>query len=386
MLVFASKVIFMNYTKSITSEYLQKISTDEPLMLIDLAEVEAQYKKLTESLNARVFYAVKSNPEQAILRRLSALGSGFEVASIGELKRLEAIGVKHAEVIFSNPVKIESHIEEAYKRGIHSFAFDSSDEIKKLAKCAPGAKVYLRVFVSNRGSLVDLSSKFGADPEIAVKLLQEAKDNGLHPYGVTFHVGSQAENLSVWGSAIETAARIMANASHVGIKLSVMNIGGGFPIQYSDDSPLAEEVFERIREELSMVPDSVEIWCEPGRFLSGSAGVLVANVIGKSHRGNDEWIYLDVGRFQAFIEMFESDDIKLPVFTSNDLSAKQPKKQYYTLTGPTCDSYDTIYTEVELASGLKRGDKVFFLLAGAYTTVYGSEFNDFPLPRVEILE
>ena len=374
-------------TKSLSVKNLIDSKYRSPTLLIDLSEVQSQYQQLKDGLpGAKVFYAMKSNPDEAVLRKMKSLGASFEVASIGELKRLEKIGVNLRKVIFSNPVKAESHIKEAFRMKIHSYAYDSPEEIETIAKNAPRSKVYLGVSVTNRGSLIDLSSKFGADSEHAIALLGSAIDKGLKPIGLTFHVGSQAENLSVWDSAISTILPILKQAKQQGFNLKIVNIGGGMPIQYSEASPDVEEVFTRIRRAIRKLPNDIEIWCEPGRFIVGTSGTLIANVVSKSFRANDEWLYLDVGRFQAFVEMFESEEIHLPVLTDSNLEGKDVGTKMYTLTGPTCDAYDTIYKEIELPQGIKTGDKLYFLKAGAYTTVYGSAFNDFPVPKTVIIE
>lgn len=368
-------------TNNIDLKSLAKLET--PFLAIDLDVVEQNYSLLKKTLpNVRVFYAMKSNPEQKILLRLMKLGCDFEIASIGELHRLEKIGYDPKRAIFSNTVKIRSHIAAAHRSKIHSFAFDSADEIKKISEEAPGAKVYLRVSVSNHGSIINLSNKFGAEMGHALQLMELAKDFGLEPYGLAFHVGSQSENVHLWREAIERMGKLIEQLKKIDIEIKVINMGGGFPIAYTEPVPDLKDVAEEIAQSCKeYLPKNIELWIEPGRALVGDAGIIGATVIGHAIRKNSHWLFLDVGRFQAFVEMFESEQLRYPVMSSRDHEYENGR-HLFTLTGPSCDSYDTIMDDVALPADMKEGDKLYFGSAGAYTHVYGSSFNDFPVPRV----
>lgn len=377
----------MQITKNLTLKALNQLELKTPFFLIDLDEIKIRYQTLAECMpNCKVYYAMKANPEERILKTLDNEGSKFEIASIGELHRLEKIGVKPKTVIFSNPIKIVKHIKEAHKAGVEYFAFDSLSELEKIASNAPGAKVFLRIAVSNRGSLIELASKFGAEPMHATSLMGSAQDLGLKPIGLAFHVGSQAENISVWDAAFETVADIRSRLKKAGIDIRALNIGGGFPIRYSGPIPLVSEIAEKIKDNIRRFElDDLEHWCEPGRYLVGTSGIIGGSVILRTARHQHEWLYLDVGRFQAFAEMFESEDIQYPVYVSSRTDTKSIP-QNFVVTGPTCDSYDTIFKGIDLPNTVKEGDRLYFANAGAYTTVYGSEFNDFPLPEVCYLQ
>ena len=352
----------------------------EPLLEIKLKTVINQYKKLNNSLpDFKIFYAVKCNPETPILDTLNKQGAYFEVASIGELKRLNQIGVDLSKVIYSNPVKPVSHIGQAFKMGIKSFSYDSQEELKKISQNAPNAQVYLRMNVSNNGSQINLSNKFGCDKKDAVNLIKKALNYKLQPIGITFHVGSQAENLDVWQNAINDSKNVLNNLMKQNIKLKVLNIGGGFPVNYGKKVPDINQISIKITDCLKKLPYKMELWCEPGRYLVADAGTIYSQVIGAVKRGSENWLYLDVGRFQAFIELFESEDITYPVTCVSKKSAATKK---YVLTGPTCDSYDTIMRDVTLPTNIELGDIITFSACGAYTHVYGAPFNDFCVPKV----
>lgn len=374
----------MNPTnKNLSAATLSTVSQPTPYLIMDLGGVCSQYDSLKKNLpGVEIFYAVKCNPEEQILQALQNSGSSFEVASLGELKRLTKIGVKPEDVIYSNPVKPIEHIRGAFELGLRHFAFDSPEELEKLAEHAPGARVYLRMSVSNHGSLINLSNKFGANKTHASALLTLAEDLGLVPYGIAFHIGSQSESLELWDRAFEDVLDVLEELKGSSIKLSVLNIGGGFPVTYTEKVPSIEKIGKVITNNIKRLPYGMDIWCEPGRFLVGEPGVIAATVIGRATRQNKPWLYLDVGRFQAFVEMFESDSLQYPVFTSIDGSPGSTPKSLYTITGPSCDSYDTISREVSLPTNLKLGDKLYFGTAGAYTHVYGAPFNDFDVPTV----
>jgi ornithine decarboxylase len=262
--------------------------------------------------------------------------------------------------------------------GVRFFAFDSKEELEKIARYAPGSNVYLRLGVSNSGSQIKLSSKFGCNKSGAVNLMRMAKEHKLSPLGITFHVGSQAETLDVWGQAINDVADIMKDLQHHGIRLEFLNLGGGFPVSYGREVPHIKEIAKEINKAKKKLPYSLGVWCEPGRYLVAGAGTIRSHVIGRALRGKDHWLYLDTGRFQSFIELFESEDIRYPV----SCESKHSKKMPFTLTGPTCDSYDTIMHNVLLSKDIEIGDTISFGMCGAYTHVYGAPFNDFPVPVV----
>lgn len=361
-----------------------KKGDNAPKLMMDLGKVEEKYKSLQGALPGfNIYYAVKCNPEEPILRRLKSCGSNFEVASLGELKRLTKIGVKAGDVLYTNPVKPVEHIRKAYKAGIGALAFDSPEELSKIAQNAPGSKVFLRLSVSNYGSLINLASKFGADKDHAVSMMTLAEDLGLVPYGIAFHVGSQSENMQLWDQAFDDTIETLEALKKHGIILKTLNIGGGFPIKYIENVPSISSISRIIKRKIDKLPYDMELLCEPGRFLVGEAGILEANVIGRTTRKNKPWLFIDVGRFQFFNEMFESDDLKYPVSANKGMQEITGPKYSYTLTGPSCDSYDTLMHEVSLPTDLKVGDKIYIGSAGAYTHVYGAPFNDFPVPKIE---
>jgi ornithine decarboxylase len=360
---------------------LAQLPQETPFLLVDLDKVATAYLEFAELLpSVDVHYAMKCNPDRRILARLHGLGSGFEIASIAELRELEAIGVDPAEVIYSNPVKPAAHIAGAARSNVWRFAFDSVAELKKLAEHAPGAAVYVRQQTTAGQTTVPSEGKFGVDGERARALLRLARRLGLRPYGVAFHVGSQMLNPAAWDTAIRQSAELMRALAHDGIQLEMLDLGGGFPARYADQRPPPMEAFaEVITDALDRhLPYPVQkLAIEPGRALVAGAGVLVATVIGIADRSGRRWVHLDVGAFNGLMEALESDNqLRFPLADSR--GADRLARCH--LTGPTCDSQDTIMFDVELSADLAVDDRVFLYTAGAYTTSYASDFNGFAIP------
>jgi len=382
----AKKTIKLTGQNKQTLKFLEKLPYKTPYLVIDTQRIASTYQDFSKLMpKFDIHYAVKCNPAEPILRILHQNGSKFEIAAYGELERLIKIGIDPKTVIYSNTVKPAEHIKAAFNKGVKQYAFDSAEELEKLSIYAPNSEVCLRVFVDNLGSLVNLSSKFGAHHKDAVSLMVRAQKLGLQPIGLTFHVGSQSEKLSPWYNAMKLMKSIRNELEAKNIYITKLNIGGGFPIQYADKLPSIEKITQIIHKSLEKHKlNDLVLQCEPGRYLVGESGIIGATIIGKVARQNRDWIYLDVGRFQAFVEMFESEGLRYPLLSSKDFGLRVKTKKY-TITGPSCDSYDTIMSNVVLPSNLEIGDKVYFLSAGSYTTVYGAPFNDFPVPQQEFI-
>ena len=359
--------------------YIAMSDEQPPYLLIDKELIKEKVSLIGKKIrNARVFYAVKANPDIEVLRLLNTLGIGFEIASEGELRMLASLGVEPERIITSNPMKTFRFLEEAVDYGIRYFAYDSEAEVEKLMKYAPGSNIYVRLTVPNEGSEWPLSKKYGVELEDAVRLLVLAKEKGLNPVGLTFHVGSQCNNVYNWNSAIEKARELWDLAETGGVKLKVLNIGGGYPITYTKKVVDIETIENKIDKVLRQkFPDDVEIFIEPGRAVVGDAGVFVATVIGKAARGDENWLYIDVGVFNGLMESIGG--IKYHYIVG---SRTEPKK--WTVVGPSCDSFDVIDRDVELPDP-EVGNRILIPSSGAYTISYASEFNGFSIPKTILI-
>jgi ornithine decarboxylase len=363
------------------ARFLAERQPATPCLVIDLEIVAEAYRLLCSYMPlARVFYAVKANPEREIVAMLLEMGSSFDVASRGEIDLCLGLTVPAERMSFGNTIKKERDIAYAFERGVRLFAFDSAAELEKLARAAPGARVFCRILVESDGAEWPLSRKFGCSPEMAVDLLRQAKLAGLDPYGVSFHVGSQQTKLDQWDNAIGRAARMFSLLAESEITLKMVNIGGGFPAHYRGDVPGVERYCHAVTAAITrhFGNDLPEIIVEPGRSIVGDAGVIESEVvlISKKHVGDEKrWIYLDVGKFNGLAETMD-ESIKYRIETPADGGTLGP----VVLAGPTCDSADILYerTEYKLPLALNVGDKVRILATGAYTSTYASVgFNGF---------
>ena len=367
-------------TERIT-RFLAEHSPETPCLVVDLDVIAEAYHVLRWYLPlAHVYYAVKANPAEEIVAMLKRKGSNFDVASRGEIELCLRNGVAPDRLSFGNTVKKEKDVAFAYEAGVRLFAFDSAHEIEKLARSAPGARVFCRILVACEGAEWPLSRKFGCAPEMALELLRKARDLGLDPYGISFHVGSQQTDLGQWDGAVGTAARMFSLLAEADIDLRMVNIGGGFPAHYRGEVPEIERYARAVMAAITghFGNDLPEIIIEPGRSLVGDAGVIQSEVVLISEKGGGDdrrWVYLDVGKFNGLAETMD-ESIKYRIVTPGRGGASGP----VILAGPTCDSAVILYerTEYRLPLGLDVGDKVEILSTGAYTASYASVgFNGF---------
>jgi ornithine decarboxylase len=369
-----------NMTERI-NRFLAENRPETPCLVVDLDVIAEAYDLLRWHLPvARIYYAVKANPEPQIVAMLGRKGANFDVASRGEIELCLNNGIAANRLSFGNTIKKEKDIAFAHQAGLGLFAFDSESELDKLARAAPTARVFCRILVACDGADWPLSRKFGCAPEMAVELLRRARDLGLDPYGVSFHVGSQQSDLRQWDGAIGSAARMFSALAAVDIDLRMVNIGGGFPAHYCGDVPAIDSYARAVMAAMTKhfgnhLP---ELIIEPGRSLVGDAGIIQSEVIliAKKGAGDDRrWVYLDVGKFNGLAETM-GESIKYRIATPGRNGVAAP----VILAGPTCDSADILYeqTEYRLPLGLEVGDKVEILSAGAYTASYASVgFNGF---------
>ncbi len=364
------------------ARFLVEKKPETPCLVVDLDVVAQNYGMLHGLLPwAKIYYAVKANPAEEIIRLLVGLGSSFDTSSIYEVDDCLKAGAKPDAISFSNTIKKQRHIEAAFDRGVRLFAFDSIGELEKLATAAPGAQVYCRMRITNEGADWPLSEKFGCEIEMARDLLIRARDFGLDPYGVAFHVGSQQRDVKQWDVAIGKTAMLFSALNEVGIELKMLNLGGGFPARYRTEAPPLEDyaatINKALRRTFGNKPPQVMV--EPGRIMAGDAGVIQAEVIlisQKSYSDKRRWVYLDIGKFGGLVETI-GEAIRYRVRTPHDGGAMGP----VVLAGPTCDGEDILYdkADYQLPLDLKAGDKIEILSTGAYTTSYCSVgFNGFP--------
>lgn len=368
---------------------LKSFHTQTPFFVFNPQAILSNVKEYKDYLpqNTEICYAMKANSEKPVLQTLNRVGSSFEVASKYELSLLKSLKISSDKIIYGNPIKPTSHIRSFVEYGVNRFAFDSEQELLKIAKYSPKARVYVRVLVDHKSdSVFSLSKKFGAPLKDAVALLLKAQELGLVPYGISFNVGSQARNEYAWARGLSDIAKAMKLLLKKNIKIHVVNFGGGFPHSYqeSDNIPPIRKILSHINFACKELPYKVNFIVEPGRGLVANAFVLVTNIIEKNKRQNGYWLYADAGVYNALFEaLAKQGSIRYHVVSlSRDSSTR--KKQYI-LTGPTCDDLDVVNRTVLLPSDIQSGDKLIIYDTGAYSFPLTTRFNGFPKPKTIIL-
>jgi len=359
---------------------------ETPNIVINLHTVRRNFINLKNSFPyAHIYYAMKANPGEPVLRMLAAEGSNFDIASRYELDKILALKVPPDRLSFGNTIKKAKDIEYFYGKGVRMFATDSKEDLKNIAKYAPGSRVYVRILLeSSTTADWPLSRKFGCHPDMAYDLLVQARDSGLTPYGISFHVGSQQRDIGQWNDAIAKTKYLFTSLEEEeDIKLTMINMGGGFPANYveptNDLKEYASEITRYLHDDFG--DDIPDIVLEPGRSLVGDSGILTTEVVLISRKNNTalcRWVYCDAGKFNGLIETLD-ESIKYPIVTEKDKPGC--KESEVVLAGPTCDSMDIMYEndKYKLPTDLKIGDKLYWLTTGAYTSTYASiGFNGFP--------
>ena len=355
-----------------------------PAFIVDIAAVRLALTGLQSVLpSVALHYAYKSCPIPAIAAAMVDAGVSFEIASVAELAALVSTGAAADSILFSNPIKAPGEIATAYAAGVAHYCADSVCEVEKLARWAPGSRLYVRLAVDDSTSVFPLSAKFGVDASTALGIMLLARDAGLEPWGVTFHVGSQCLHASAWADAIAKAGLLMTDLRELGIEIAALNIGGGFPVRYQTETPDLVEIGATIMQAVTdRLPYPVDVVAEPGRVLVADAATAVSTVIGRATRRDGEWLYLDIGVFTGVMEALEEGDSVGPPIVAPESDGPS---QAYTVAGPTCDQADMIAREVSLPAGIAVGDRVALLSAGAYSLSYTGAFCGFEAPELAVV-
>ncbi len=371
-----------------SNEFLETLPYPTPFFIFSRKRIERNLREFQKYFPASsVHYALKANSEPEVLQTLSDAGSGFEAASAYELDMLKAIRVPPEKIIYGTAVKPIAQIKDFFDYGVDRFAFDSFAELEKIAAMAPGARVYVRVRVDDTGSVFRFSEKFGAEKEHAAALLERARDMNLRPYGISFHVGSQASDRMAWARALRDLGVVFEDAQKKGIVLDVVNLGGGYPCNKylsSDQSFGLEEIARHTIEQYKKLPYQPHLILEPGRGMVADAGVLVAGVVARVDRRESTWLFLDAGTYNALFESMACQGSTRYAITSMRASHDAGEKMF-ALAGPTGDSMDIISREVLLPTDINVGDKIIVHDIGAYNVTTSSAFNGFPKPKAHFV-
>jgi len=361
-------------------DFLRRTRPEGPCLVVDLEVVRQNYLAFRRAMpDSRVFYAVKANPAPEILSLLAELGSSFDCASVQEIDMALAAGATPDRISFGNTIKKERDVAAAFARGVRLYAVDCEAEVDKVARQAPGARVFCRILCDGANAEWPLSRKFGCEPQMAVDVLDHAHRAGLVAYGVSFHVGSRQKNPQAWDGALASATDIFRAMSERGVELKMVNLGGGFATRYLEEIPGEGEYGAAINEAIrahfgNQIPETI---IEPGRGMVGNAGVIKSEVIliSRKAEGDIRWVYLDIGKFNGLAETMD-EAIRYPI-----VSDRAGEAEPCVLAGPTCDSVDVLYEKkpYPLPINLEIGDEILIGGTGAYTTTYSAiAFNGFP--------
>jgi len=364
---------------------LQKLALEEgtPIFVIDHEKIRKNYREFKSYLpSVQVYYAVKANSNPEIVKTLFDMGCSFDVASMPEFM----VVYEHVRdmpegqrqdwiwdnIIYANTIKPIETLQalDHYKPLV---TFDNYEELKKIKEYAPHAGLVLRLRVPNTGSMVELSSKFGADPGEAVDLIACAFSMGLVVEGLSFHVGSQCTNFENYIAALQLSSNIIRETeTRTCQKIRILDIGGGFPVKYHPGVRSVKVLAKKLETEIKrLFPPDMEILAEPGRFLVANTCTLVSKVVGKAYRDGKPSYYINDGVYHTYSgQIF--DHVNYPV-----IAFKEGETQISAVFGPTCDAFDTITLSAELPE-LEINDLVYSENMGAYTIASSTFFNGFP--------
>ena len=347
-----------------------------PLLVLDCAQLQKQYKSLQQALpGVDFFYALKAFPNDAVINSLKQMGVGFDLASSGEIEQIRQHRVNPRRTIHTHPIKKDKDIRDALRFGCTTFVVDNIEELKKFRKYRHRVGLLLRLSFRGMTAKVDLSRKFGCAANEALHLIHRARQMGIHIKGLSFHVGSQSASPDAHVDAIQHCLDIMAQSDE---PLSTLDIGGGFPVNYDGNTVTIEQFCAPIRTALEAIPSDINVIAEPGRFLVAPAVISISSVIGKANRSGTTWYYLDDGVYGSFSGRIY-DHAEYPLRTLNSTDVKP-----CVLAGPTCDSIDVIAENILLPE-MEIGDLVIAEMMGAYTAATATGFNSLDKAKIIVL-
>jgi ornithine decarboxylase len=352
-----------------------------PLFVIDAERIRGQYRRLAAALGrVDIHYALKPLPHRSVIDTLHAEGACFDLATNGEVEMMRRLKVAPERCIHTHPIKRESDIRTALAYGVNRFVIDNPDELRKFVKFRNRSSLLIRISFSSPEARCDLSRKFGCEPQAAAGLLRLAAELRIKIDGFSFHVGSQAAGPSMFVEAIACCRGLMPLAEQMGHASRILDIGGGFPVEYLQPCLPIEEFCAPIRAALQALPPTIRVIAEPGRYIAAPAAISVSSVMGRALRGDRWWYYLDDGLYGSFSGQVY-DHARYPVEALVPAGKSYPS----VLAGPTCDSIDVINEHLELPK-LAAGDLIVSRSMGAYTWASASEFNFFPRATVLALD
>tara|TARA_B100000686_G_scaffold87811_1_gene94555 strand:+ start:3477 stop:4655 length:1179 start_codon:yes stop_codon:yes gene_type:complete len=356
-------------------ELVSAIQPVDPVYCIRPNSIKTACAWFKNNFPGKILYAVKTNPNEKIIRYVGENGIGrFDVASINEIKLIKKIFPK-AKAYYMNTVKSREHIKEAYfNYGIKDFAFDTKDELQKIIEATNNAKdlvLFVRVSISNEHAEIDLSQKFGALPSESLGLLRLAKAHAAK-VGLSFHVGSQCMHPVSYVKGIRELGNIIKKTK---INPDIINVGGGFPSIYPDLSPQPlENYISEIKKtfENLKLENKPELLCEPGRAIVAESGSTIVKVVLRKKQK----LYINDGTYGSLFDAGVPNLVPPTKMISNGRITSK-KLTSYSFYGPTCDSIDFMKGPFVLPNNLKEGDYIEIGQLGAYSLTFRTKFNGF---------
>lgn len=379
----AQSALLRGVDSELVRDLFVRRQVETPFMFLSRSEVRRNYEALKAALpRVTIHYAVKSNNHAVVLDALQQAGSKFEACSAREIDAVLRVGAQPQELIHTHPIKAIHEFDYAVEKGIEVFVVDNIDEVRKLERYrGRNLKVLIRFRINNNTkAVVDLQYKFGCTAKEVLPLAREIRKTGHQFYGLCFHIGSQCVYPQNYVKAIRKAGELITALAAENLKVELLDIGGGFPVEYVEPMPPIDEFCAPINKALErFIASDIRLVCEPGRFISASPVTLVCSVIGRSVRDGKVWYYLDDGLYSTFSGILY-DHCQYPVVTNHEGSEKLS-----VLAGPTCDSFDVMYDGLMIPRhGV--GDMMVFPLTGAYCAVSGSDFNSLKRPDYVVID
>lgn len=371
----------------LSTELLRELfnRTDQrtPVLILSRSATGRNYEALKNALpRVGIHYAVKPNSHPAIITELAGRGCNFDVCSVGEIETVLTTGINPATLIHSHPIKSADEFDRAVARGVETFVVDNVEEVKKFSRYTDKKlKVLIRFRINtNSSAVVNLQYKFGCTTDEVVPLARLIGQHGHEFYGLCFHIGSQCVYSENYVKAIETAHDLIHDLDVAGLDTRLLDIGGGFPVEYVEPVPPIDTFCKPIREALDRhIRPGIKVVSEPGRFIAASPVTLITSVIGKSIRDGKVWYYLDDGLYSTFSGIVY-DQCRYPVVTCRD-----GERKLSVLAGPTCDSFDVMCDGLMIPEH-EIGERIMFTMTGAYCDVSGSNFNALKRPEYMVVD
>lgn len=353
--------------------YLKTVHPEQPVFFFDPERLDATARLFCDGFDGLVTYAVKANPDPAVVENLVAAGvAGFDVASPAEIALIRDIA-PGAALHYNNPVRSRQEIAFGVENGIASWSVDGMGELEKLVEqLAKGTEVAVRLHLDLPGAAYDFGEKFGEDPHGAAELLRAVAAAGLVP-AMCFHPGTQCTDPAAWSRYIEACAGV---AQMAGVPIARLNVGGGFPSDRGQGAPLLSQIFAAIHaaRDAAFGPDAPGLVCEPGRAMVAEAFTLAAKV--KSVRACDA-LFLNDGVYGGLAEAPLMGAVERLRVLSPEGRLRSAPPIARVIYGPTCDSIDRLPAPVALPGDVREGDYLVFAGMGAYSNALSTRFNGY---------